>query len=349
MSALAINGVGLRLGESGVLNNVSLTVPQGKITALLGPARAGKTALLRAIAGLEAPQAGTIRIGEDTVFDAVTKVVVPPEKRGIGLMFQSGALWPHWSVRDNLAFIARLRGTADDEAKAQANRLLDRLSLIEIGGHKPAQLSARDRQRAALGRALIGAPRLLLLDEPLGGLEADTGERMWLRQLLTEAGITTLIATRDRMEAFALAEHVAIMNAGAIEQAGAPADIFTKPATPFVANFMAPCTGIEGTLVEKAGPRAFIEVMGTRIGGVNCTDAALGETCTGMIRIERVLIGGGPGLNRLGMKLASQTYLGERWEIAFVSDARTVRAHATAPLRHEFYHVEFPPDALWIY
>src|SRR5688572_11502868 len=117
MSALAINGVGLRLGEIGILNNVSLTAPAGKITALLEPARAGKTAPLRAIAGLETPQAGTILIGEETVFDAASKVVVPPEKRGIGLMFQSGALWPHWSVRDNLAFIARLRGTADDEAK----------------------------------------------------------------------------------------------------------------------------------------------------------------------------------------------------------------------------------------
>ena len=349
MSALAINGLSLRIGTGDVLREVALSVPAGTVAALLGGADSGKTALLRAVAGLEIPHAGTIRIGDQTVLDAAGKVAVPPHRRSVGFMFQSGALWPHWSVRDNLVFSARSRRRDTAEARAHANRLLDRLGLIQLGSHTPAQLSARHRQRAALGRALVREPKLLLLDDPLAGQEGDADERMWLKQLLAEAGITTLFATRDRTEAFALADHVALINAGAVEQEGVPADIFAKPATPFVASFLAPCNRIEGTLVEKAGLRAFIEVIGARLGGVNCTKAALGDVCTGVIRIDRVLVGGGPGVNRIRMKLSTQTYLGERWELAFVNEALTLRAYASAPLRHEYYHLEFPPDALWIY
>jgi len=349
MSALAITGVGLHIDTTDILKGITLSVPAGAIAALLGPTASGKTALLRTIAGLDHPHAGTVRIGDETVFDATAGIALPPERRRVGLMFQSDALSPRWSALDNLVFTARQRGRDAAEAKAHANRLLDRLGMIEIARQPVEQLSAVQRRRTALGRALICEPKLLLLDDPLGGRADDAGERMWLKQLLVESGITTLIATRDRTEAFALAGHIALINAGIIEQEGAASDIFARPATPFVASFLAPCNRIAGTLVEKAGLRAFIDVASTRLGGVNCTKAALGETCTGMIRIDRVLVGGGPGANRIRMKLAEQTYLGERWELAFVNDALTIRAYASAPLRHEFYHIEFPPDALWVY
>jgi iron(III) transport system ATP-binding protein len=349
MAGLAITGVGLRIGASDILRTVSLTVPPGRTAALLGPAGSGKTALLRAVAGLESPQTGSIRIGDRIVFDAANKIAMAPDRRGSGFMFQSGALWPQLSARDNLVFNLRARGRDIADARAQANRLLDRLGLMESAGRMPEQLCVAHRQRLALGRALTGEPRLLLLDEPLSGQADDIHERMWLKQLLGESGLTTLVATRDRTEAFALSEHIAVINAGAIEQEGAPADIFEKPATPFVASLMGPCNRIAAPLIEKEDFRACIEITGTRIIGVNCTQAAPGEICTGMIRIERVRIGGGPGANRIGMMLRAQTYLGERWEVVFVKDALTLRAYTSAPLKHEFYHLEFPPDALWIY
>jgi iron(III) transport system ATP-binding protein len=147
----------------------------------------------------------------------------------------------------------------------------------------------------------------------------------------------------------AIADRIALLNGGVIEQEGTPTDLYTNPATLFAAQFMGSTNQIEGTLVEKAGARAFIEAGGARLGGIVRTNAAVGEKATGVIRNERVLIGGGPGVNRMSMKLQTQMYLGERWEIVFVKDALTVRAYASAPLRHESYHLEFPPDAMWVF
>jgi ABC-type Fe3+/spermidine/putrescine transport system ATPase subunit len=161
--------------------------------------------------------------------------------------------------------------------------------------------------------------------------------------------VTTLLATANRGDALTLAGRVALINGGAIEQEGTPAELHEQPATAFAASFMGAANRIEGTLVEKAGTRAFIEIMGVRIGGVARTQAAVGDKATGVIRFEGVKLGGGPGTNRIAMKLKAQMYLGERWELVFVRETLTVRAYASAPLRHEDYHVEFPSEALWIY
>ena len=349
MSWTTIRKLGLRDQAKHIIKDVTFTVPLGRITALLGAPGSGKTPLLRAIAGLEAPHTGSIRIGEETAFDATAGIDIPVERRGIGFMFQSAALWPHWTIAESLAFCARAADKAS--ANARVGEVLGEVSILGLAQCRPSQLSATERQRVALARALVARPRLLLLDDPLGGLisEERTAARQWLRAFIARTGTTTLLATSDRTDALALADHTVLLNAGAVEQEGTPHDLYTQPATSFAAAFMGANNRISGMLVEKAGPRAFIDVVGTRIGGVARTQAALGEPATGMIRTERVLIGGGPGTNRLAMTLQAQAYLGERWELTFEKEGLTVRAHASTPLRHEHYHVEFPPDALWIF
>jgi iron(III) transport system ATP-binding protein len=351
MSALAINEVGLRLGTADVLKNVSLQVPPARIGAVLGPPLSGKTALLRAIAGLEHPHTGSIRIGERVMFDAATGIELPAQTRGVGMMFGSLALAAHWTVFDNVALGARFRGGDAAAIRGRVAAALTQTGIVELAQHCVEQLTHYEQWRVAIARALAGEPAVLLLDDPLAGFDetARAEARTWLKQVLTETGVTTLLATANRGDALTLAGRVALINGGAIEQEGTPAELHEQPATAFAASFMGAANRIEGTLVEKAGTRAFIEIMGVRIGGVARTQTAVGDKATGIIRVDGVKLGGGPGTNRIAMKLKAQMYLGERWELVFVRETLTVRAYASAPLRHEDYHVEFPSDALWIY
>jgi iron(III) transport system ATP-binding protein len=353
MAELAITGLGLRRRNRDILKGVSLTVPSGKILALLGPSGSGKTALLRAIAGLDLPWAGAIRIGDRVLFEAAERTAVRAPERGVGLMFQSNALWPRWTVSDNLAFCLKHSAAGADTALvgARVSKLLAEFGLRESAERTPPQLSAAERLRLALARAVIAEPAVLLLDDPLAGLDPWRRDetRAWLRQFIAKLGTTILVTTTDQDEALSLADRLALIKDGAIEQEGTPTELYTQPQTLFAAEFIGHNNRIEGPLIEKAGSRAFIEVMGNRIGGLAHTQAELGERATGIIRLERIRIGGGPGLNRIPMRLSTQMYLGERWELVFASEALTVRAYASAPLRHEAYHIEFPPDALWLF
>jgi len=277
---------------------------------------------------------------------------VAAHQRDIGLLFQTDALSPHRTAFENVAFYAKLAG-ADRHIKRHADEALTRVGAFEFANRRPAEFSAFERRRVALARVLVGEPSAMLLDEPLGDLEGEprAKARAWLRQFLTATTLQTgvLFATRDPIEAMAVADHVVVLNNGAVEQAGAPADIYREPATPFVAELTGPSNRFEGILVQNTGASAVIEVMGALIGGITQTRASAGTPATGIIRVEHTHIGGGPGTNRLSMRLAAQMYLGERWEFLFVKDGLTVRAYASTPLRHETYHVEFPAEATWIY
>ena len=215
----------------------------------------------------------------------------------------------------------------------------------------PHQLSGGQQQRVALARALVYEPPIILLDEPLSNLDAKLREeaRAWLRQLIVSLDLSALIVTHDQIEAMAVADRITLLNGGLIEQEGTPTDLYREPATAFAAEFMGNNNRLEGTLVERADKTAVIEVMGMRLEGTARSSALTGEKVAGIIRVEKMLLGGGPGPNRLLMTLKTQMYLGERWELVFAKDALTVRAYATAPLRHEFYHVEFPSTALWVF
>ncbi len=352
MVDLTVTDLALRRGQAEILKGVSVTVPTGKVVALLGPSGSGKTMLLRAVAGLETPYRGSIRLGAKALYDADYGIDLPAEARGLGLVLRSYALWPHRTVFENVAYGLELRRVPAEDIKTRVATMLARVDLAHLADRYPHQLSGDQQQRAALARALIYEPAVILLDEPLSNLEAKSREeaRGRLRHLVVSLKLSALLVTHDQIEALALADRIALLNRGVIEQEGAPVELYREPATLFAAEFLGNNNLLEGTLVENADGRAVIEVMGVRLQGLARTAAAIGQKATGVIRLEKVILGGGlPRSNRIPMTLKAQMYVGERWELFFAKDELTVRTYAMAPVKYEFYYVEFPPDALWIF
>ena len=234
MSVVEIQGVTKRFGETPALDDVSLRIEEGELFALLGPSGSGKTTLLRAIAGFVDPEAGTIRIDGDAMYD------LPVHRRDIGMVFQHYALFPHMSVFDNVAFGLSVRHVAQAE---MAERVGAMLALVQLDGYeerRPGQLSGGQQQRVALARALVTRPRVLLLDEPLGALDKRLRRQMQieLRQIQREVGITTVFVTHDQEEALTLADRIAILDAGRIVQSGPPQAVYERPRTVFAADFL---------------------------------------------------------------------------------------------------------------
>jgi len=351
MAELIVNDLRLRLGDNEILKGVSLKVPAGQVVALLGPSGSGKTTLLRAIAGLEVPHAGSIGIGERAFFDAARKIDLPAEQRGLGLVFQSYALWPHRTVFDNVAYGLKLRGTPAAEIKSRVDTTLSQIGLGHLGARYPHQLSGGQQQRVAIARALVYQPPLILLDEPLSNLDAKLREeaRAWLRTLIVTLGLSAIHVTHDQVEAMAIADRIVLLEAGVIAQEGPPTALYNEPATLFAAEFMGSNNKLAGTLLEVSGDRAIMDVFGERITGMARTKAASGAKATGIIRLERVRCASGPGPNRLKMDLKAPMYLGDRWELVFSRGDLTVRAYASAPLEPGEHYVEFPPEALWVF
>ena len=235
---ITIDNISRRFGQYPALDGVSLDLPEGEFVALLGPSGSGKTTLLRIIAGLEYAEQGTISFGGDDVTD------MPVQDRGIGFVFQQYALFRHMTVAKNIAFgldvLPRRKRPSKADIDARIDELLDLVQLPGLGQRYPSQLSGGQRQRVALARALARNPRILLLDEPFGALDAKVRRelRKALRQIHDRLGITSIFVTHDREEAFALADRVAILNLGKIEQFAAPAEIEQAPANAFVRDFI---------------------------------------------------------------------------------------------------------------
>ena len=257
-------------GEFTALNDVSLAAREGEFLALLGPSGSGKTTLLRIMAGLDFPDAGIVR------FDGEDVSTRPTGERRVGFVFQHYALFRHMTVAKNVAFGLEVKPSADRPAKAailaRVNELLDLVQLGHLGERYPAQLSGGQRQRVALARALAVGPRILLLDEPFGALDAKVRKelRRWLRQVHEEMGLTSVFVTHDQEEALELADRVVVMNSARIEQIGTPREVYDHPATPFVCEFMGhgnqfDCV-IEGGHARFAGLSVPNLVVGARAG-----------------------------------------------------------------------------------
>ena len=351
MADLVVKDLRLRLGDNEILKGVSLSVTPGQVVALLGPSGSGKTTLLRAVAGLEIPHGGSIAIGERVFFDAARAIELPAEKRGLGLVFQSYALWPHRSVFDNVAYGLKLRGTPTAEIKTRVEKTLAQIGLGHLAERFPHQLSGGQQQRVAIARALVYEPPVILLDEPLSNLDAKLREeaRAWLRTLIVTLGLSAIHVTHDQVEAMAIADRIILLDAGTIAQEGPPTALYNEPATLFAAEFMGSNDRLDGTLIENSGGRATMEVFGERISGMARTNATAGAKATGIIRLERVRCASSAGPNRLKMELKAPMYLGERWELVFAREQLTVRAYADAPLQPGEHFVEFPPEALWVF
>src|SRR5262245_14967681 len=273
MAELVLNDIRLRANERDALKGVTLTVRPKAAAALVGPTGSGKSAPLRTAAGLIDPQAGTIQVGRRTVFDPAASVSVPSQKRGIGYAFPTDSMLQQRSVLDNLSFFARFGASGAEDIRSCVQEALDLVGASDLASRLPPQLSAIERGRVAIARALLRNPPVLLLDEPLALLEgtARAEARAWLRQLIGSLEGCTMIATRDPIEAMAIADHIVVMNDGAIEQEGPPEEVYNEPATVFAAQYMARSNQLPGTLIENAGTRACLEVMARQISGLTQT------------------------------------------------------------------------------
>ncbi len=224
-----------------VLQNLSLTLKKGECFTLLGPSGCGKTVLLRLLAGFESADAGKIYIGDTLVNDPEARIAVPPESRGLGVVFQDYAVWPHMTVFENVAYPLKIADRPKDEIKERVMRMIDIVGMNGLDKRLPSELSGGQQQRVALARALVADPALLLLDEPLSNLDANLREEMRfeIKELQKKLGVTVLYVTHDQEIGLAISDRVAIMNAeGAIQQIGTPWEIFEQPVNPFVFNFM---------------------------------------------------------------------------------------------------------------
>jgi sulfate transport system ATP-binding protein len=243
---ITVSHVTKRFGDFVALDDVSLEIPDGSLTALLGPSGSGKSTLLRIIGGLEQADAGAVQIHGDDV----TRVA--PQKRGIGFVFQHYAAFKHMTVRDNVGFGLRIRKTPKERVEARVDELLTIVGLAGFAKRYPQQLSGGQRQRMALARALAVEPRVLLLDEPFGALDAKVRAelREWLRRLHDEVHVTTLLVTHDQEEAMSIADNIAVMDNAHIEQVGGPRELYDRPANQFVMGFLGPVARFDRTLVR---------------------------------------------------------------------------------------------------
>jgi len=349
MPDLVVQNLKLDLGGHEILKGLSLTVSPGQVVALLGPSGSGKTTLLRAIAGLETPSAGKIAIGEQVFFDA--GIDMPPEQRGLGLVFQSYALWPHRTVFDNVAYGLKLRGVAESEIKERVERTLTQIGLGHLAARFPPQLSGGQQQRVAIARAIVYEAPLILLDEPLSNLDAKLREeaRIFLRNLIVTLGLSAIHVTHDQIEAMAIADRILLLDGGRVAQEGTPTELYNDPTSLFAAEFMGSNNRLDGKTVEIVNGRVTFDIDGERMTGTARGEASAGDKAVAIIRLERMRIADSAGPNRLTMTLQTPMYLGERWELVFTRGDLTVRTYADAPLQAGEHFVEFPPEALWVF
>ena len=311
-------------GPVRAVDGLDLAVHEGEFLALLGPSGCGKTTTLNLVAGFVEPTAGRILIdGEDVTGR-------PAHLRGLGVVFQSYALFPHLSVRDNVAFGLRERRVPAAEIERRVGDALELVRLDRHGRQRPAELSGGMQQRVALARALVYRPRVLLLDEPLAALDKKLREemRVELRAIQRSVGITTVFVTHDQAEALGLADRIAVLNHGRIEQLGAPREIYERPATRFVADFIGASTVLRGHTV--AADRVTVAAGTLRVAGGRAWPA--GADVELAIRPERVRLAAGPGDNVLDARVEGLVYQGAQTEVtARLDDGQRVLVFVTEP------------------
>jgi iron(III) transport system ATP-binding protein len=300
------------------MDGVGFRIEQGQLYTLLGPSGCGKTTTLRSIAGLETPDSGRIAIGDMAVFDSARRLLVPANKRKIGMVFQSYAIWPHMNVFENVAFPLRVSGERMRESDVAA-RVAKALATVRMEGfeRRPAtRLSGGQQQRLALARALVMEPRVLLLDEPLSNLDAKLREsmRLELRRIQRSLGITTVYVTHDQTEALAMSDVVAVMENGRIVQQGDPRSIYLRPATRFVAEFIGSTNFVAGK-VAGGGSEALVEIEGASLRCAIPNGLSAGAKVLVSIRPEDIVLraagaGAAGAINRIPGRVVEQIFLG---------------------------------------
>jgi iron(III) transport system ATP-binding protein len=322
------------------LSGVNVTIPANQIFTLLGPSGCGKTTLLRCIVGLEAPDAGEIAIGDELVFSKEKNVFVPPERRGLNMVFQSYAIWPHMTVFDNVAYPLQVRGLPKQEIRRRVEETLRFVQLAGLEGRPATRLSGGQQQRVALARALVAEPKVILFDEPLSNLDAKLREetRKELREFLTALKITAVYVTHDRIEALSLSDTIAVMREGGIVEIGTPRQIYFDSDRRFVADFIGRANLIEGKVSAASGAHTLVE---SPFGAIACHKEAgvsAGAAVAVCIRPESIrIIDGDPGRrpNVFRGRVESLVFVGEACEGEIrIGDTRLIaRLEATAGVK----------------
>ncbi len=261
--SIEINDINKKFGDFVALEDISLTIPTGQLTALLGPSGGGKSTLLRIIAGLESADSGTVHI------EGTEATHLPPQKRNVGFVFQHYAAFKHMTVAKNVAFGLEIRKRSKADTKRRVAELLELVHLSQFSHRLPSQLSGGQRQRMALARALAVEPTVLLLDEPFGALDAKVRKELrdWLRRLHDEVHVTTVFVTHDQEEALEVSDEIVVINDGKIEQIGAPDSLYDSPANDFVMGFLGPVTRLRGQLIRPHDIDVFVEDASDSVAG----------------------------------------------------------------------------------
>ena len=349
---LAIEGL-VKEFQGGVraVDDVSLTIREGEFVTLLGPSGCGKTTTLNCVAGLERPDAGRIAVGTTVLTDIARRVVLPPERRDLGMVFQSYALWPHMTVHDNLAFGLRLRKVPRAEMAKRITETLELVELGELGKRYPYQLSGGQQQRVALARAVVAQPRVLLLDEPLSNLDAKVRERarFWLRDLQRRLGITAVYVTHDQAEALAISDRVAVMSAGRVLQYAPPSDIYERPSSRFVAEFIGRSSFLRGEVIRVAGGRADVRLAGsgTIVSAATAVDTAVGDHVVLAVRSERIdMHGENAAENIVRARIKSFVYAGAEYEYILDTPEGELRASSQRAVPGPDVNLHLPPNSI---
>jgi len=315
-SSVTLEEIDLSFGKTHVLKGIDLKINSGEFFAFLGPSGCGKTTLIRLIAGFESAQAGQVFIGKQEMSH------LPPWQRNVGMVFQSYALWPHMTVRKNVAFGLEERRMPRNEIRQRVDTALDLVGLLDLADRRPSQLSGGQQQRVALARTVIIEPRVLLLDEPLSNLDAKLRIQMRreLRQLQRKLSLTTIFVTHDQEEANTTADRIAVINDGVIQQVGSPMDLYDRPSNLFVANFLGVANVVEGTVALQEGKPLFRSLDGA-------VSVPIGESSHGaahiVFRPQNLTIQSSdveslPGMMRLVGKVDHMEFLGSviRYRVA---------------------------------
>ena len=325
MANVRFENITVGYGDHMILKDFSLEVESGQIVCLVGPSGCGKTTLVRALLGLNKPETGTITVGDKVLFDSKKRINVPAEKRNIGIVFQDYAVWPHMTVIENVSYPLKKQRRPKDEIKQRAMHALEQVRMTEYANHLPSQLSGGQQQRVAIARALVNEPKVLLLDEPLGALDAKLRKEMQgeLKKIQKEIGITFVFVTHDQEEALTMSDTVVVMNEGTIQQIGSPIDIYNEPENRFVAGFIGESNIIDGVMNDDFLV-TFDDVQ------FECVDNGFpkNEPVDVVLRPEDIDIVK-PEDGKLQGVVRSVTFMGVHYEIVVETAHRDYRIHTT--------------------
>ena len=296
-------------GTELVIKNLNLKIEKGEFLTLLGPSGSGKTTCLMMLAGFETPTHGKVMLG------GVELNNVPPHKRGIGMVFQNYALFPHMSVYENLAFPLEVRKFNSNTVKTRVEKVLEMVELMQFGSRRPAQLSGGQQQRVALARALVFEPDLVLMDEPLGALDKNLREQMQyeIKHIHENLGMTVVYVTHDQTEALTMSDRIAVFNDGIIQQLAPPNELYEKPGNAFVAEFIGENNRLQGTIKETKGSSCLVAVEDNLISATNVNEQAKGSIVTLSLRPERIILNPkvGADMNIFEAEVLELIYLGD--------------------------------------